>query len=78
MLKGKDFYILNYVTTIITKMHVFILLVVQSRNLSSKITTKANAFIKLSIVPDELEKSGCKTDVKNSTNNPLFNEKFSL
>ena len=48
--------------------------VVQARNLK----TKVNAFVKLAIVPDELQKSECQTEVKSATNNPLFNEKFSL
>lgn len=32
----------------------------------------------MSLIPDDSKKCRCKTDVRGETNNPLYDEKFSL
>ncbi|WAR30627.1 RGS3-like protein [Mya arenaria] len=52
--------------------------VVQARQLSTKWKPTCDSFVKLSLIPDDGKKPRCKTEILKDSNNPLYDEKFSL
>ncbi|CAL1540455.1 unnamed protein product, partial [Lymnaea stagnalis] len=52
--------------------------VIQARCLSSSWSPHCDSYIKMSLVPDESRRTRCRTQVQLSTNNPVFDEKFSM
>ncbi|ELU05125.1 hypothetical protein CAPTEDRAFT_228128 [Capitella teleta] len=50
----------------------------QGKDLQSKHAAECSPYAKVSLMPDSLRRTKCRTDVINSTNNPGFDEKFSF
>ncbi|XP_052222379.1 uncharacterized protein LOC127838592 isoform X1 [Dreissena polymorpha] len=52
--------------------------VIQGRQLSTKWKPTCDSFVKLSIIPDDGKKPKCKTEIMYGSNNPVYDQKFSL
>ncbi|XP_055896512.1 uncharacterized protein LOC106061993 isoform X2 [Biomphalaria glabrata] len=52
--------------------------VIQARCLSSAWASHCDSYVKMSLVPDESRRTRCKTQVQLTSNNPVYDEKFSM
>ncbi|ELU07403.1 hypothetical protein CAPTEDRAFT_223263 [Capitella teleta] len=51
---------------------------IEGKQLKSQMSDLSDTYIKVSLMPDELRRTKCKTAVVYSTNNPHYDEKFSF
>ncbi|CAD5115496.1 DgyrCDS4464 [Dimorphilus gyrociliatus] len=52
--------------------------VIEAKQLRSEHCWNCNTYVKLSLHPDEVKRTRCRTDVILDSNNPVFDEKFSF
>ncbi|RXG73775.1 Regulator of G-protein signaling 3 [Armadillidium vulgare] len=53
-------------------------IVIEARKLRSSLSTICNPYVKISLVPDNLERTFCRTTLLRATNSPIFDQKFSF
>ncbi|KAK2143565.1 hypothetical protein LSH36_831g00019 [Paralvinella palmiformis] len=52
--------------------------IVMARHLKSKFKSTCDSYVKVSLVPDPIQRTHCKTEVIHESNSPLYDEKFSF